>query len=97
MIDIREPEREFVSLRDRISSWRETIASNWMAMAGTAEGFASYLEGADHRGESERRRHLARVEREVAEIARENARRLRDSGAGRVVLQHLPRLRADGS
>ncbi len=60
-------------------------------MARAADTFAAYLEEAANRGDRERRLGIAKVEREIADIERRNAARLRRPD-DRSPLESLPDL-----
>ena len=71
--------------RTRAAELAETIARQ-------ADSFASYLEESAPRGDTERRLGIASVEREIAEIERRNAAKLRSHGSEPLHLEHLPSL-----
>jgi hypothetical protein len=70
---------------------RELAAELADELAALAESFAAILERAAPRGDTERRLRTAQAEREIAQIARRNAARLRAAHThGAVGLEHLP-------
>ena len=77
------PHERAVELRERAA----TVANR---LADAADFFASHLEwAAATRGDSDRRLRLARTEREIARIERENANRWR---SGDSQMTHPPKL-----
>jgi hypothetical protein len=65
-------------------------------MADLADQLAASFEAAATRGDADRRRRIAALEREVARIQRRNAARLRQAGGEPVQLERLPRDPAGG-
>lgn len=79
---------------DRLSTLRANLADEAELIARLAEQFATVLERSAARGDEERRLTLARVEREIAEVERRNADRLRARGRSVDPLEPLPKLPA---
>jgi hypothetical protein len=81
------------ALAERAAIMRALAADIADRMAKEAEDFAAYLENASTRGDGERRLAIARTEREIARIERQNAVRLRDLREEYELVEHLPKLR----
>src|SRR5947209_462430 len=84
----REPDTG--SQPERLQAFRTHAADLAESIARQADSFASYLEESAQRGDAERRLGIATVEREIAEIERRNAAKLRSQGSEPMQLEHLP-------
>jgi hypothetical protein len=82
----------FEQLRHRTDAIRAEVAAAAEEMARQAEVFAGFLERAAERGDSARRLAVAAVERQISEIERRNAARLRQPGIYPLILEPLPPL-----
>ena len=81
------------SLADREAAARSLAADLADRMAEQAEEFADYLESASARGDRQRRLAVAKTEREIARIERQNATKLRALDDAYELIEHLPKLR----
>src|SRR3954468_3882059 len=77
---------------ERLRAFRAHAADLAETIARQADSFASYLEESAQRGDSQRRLEIATVEREIAEIERRNAAKLRSQGSEPMDLERLPSL-----
>jgi hypothetical protein len=77
-------------LAKRLDDLRVQLAQSAEVVAEQADFVAAILERAAERGDTERRLHLAAIEREVARIERLNAAKLLGSRRGPYGLIHLP-------
>jgi hypothetical protein len=77
-------------LAEQLDDLRIQFAQSAEVVAEQAEFVATILERAAKRGDTERRLHLAAVERQVARIERINAAKLYGSRRGPFGLNHLP-------
>jgi hypothetical protein len=72
-----------------LANLRIRLAESALAVAIQAETLAALLEKAAPRGDTERRLHVAALERQIARIERRNATKLREWRGGTVGLEHL--------
>jgi hypothetical protein len=78
------------SFVSELAEFRLHAADLTEQLAEQAERFAVYLEESATQGDADRRLRVAQREREFSDVARRNAAKLRNSGAGPVDLDHLP-------
>lgn len=79
-----------LELLKQAARMRLRLAAAAEQMADIAESFAGSLEQAARWRDTDRRLHLAAIERSLADVGRRNAARLREVRGGQLDLQHLP-------
>lgn len=79
----------------RLSDWRFVLAGLADQIADLADEFAGILERSAQRGDAARRLRTAGIERQIAQVHRRNADKMRLAEEGQFELERIPSLQPE--